>query len=95
MFKDRQFRFQALTLAVVYSDGFLDCLKAQGKVELEAEYHVCYIDMGKDIRIVLIDKKMKTDYTDLPIVLVARENISEDEWNAISEIRFSGKDTAN
>ena len=95
--KNRQFRFQSLYAAVIYSDGHVDCLKGQGKIELEANYVVCYIDMGKDLRIVLIDEKLKHDYEDLPVVLVARENISQEELEGICEIRMGkeNKHSAN
>lgn len=95
--RDRTFRFQALVLAVCYMDGHVDQLREQGKVTLEDEYAICYIDMpnGKDIRIIFISKTRKTDYPEIPVCLVARENIQDEEWDTMSELQIGNKGTAN
>lgn len=86
--KNRQFRFQSLYAAVVYQDGHVDALKGQGKIEMEATYIVCWIDMGENIRVVLVDEKLKTDYVDLPVVLVAKDKVLKEEFEQIVEIHL-------
>ena len=93
--RTKTFRYTSLIVIAAYIDGFVDCLRSEGKVLEDASYVLGYIDMGKDIRVLAIDEKLKTDYDECPITIIAKDCLQPGELEQMCEIRMTPRGGAN
>ena len=94
MNNNKQYRFQFVLVAVAYLDGAVDMLYAL-KEEPVPRYTVCYIDQGKDIRIIFINVETKQDFSELPVVVIAKNPQVLEEMTNMDELSFGNKDNSN
>lgn len=87
--RTKTFRYGNLVILAAYLDGFIDCLRGEGKIPEDATYALGYIDLGADIRVLAICVQTKTDFDECPITVIAKECLQEGELEQLNEIRLS------
>lgn len=76
-------------------DGWWDAMKSIGKIDSNADYTICYMNLDDDVRIVLIDSVSCRECGDIPICLVKLSDVIAEELEQCTEIGVSeGFDTA-